>query len=376
MRIALVAEDYYPQLGGVPEHTNNLALQLIRASHNVTVVTSHMKPPVRDPDFVERVGTSRVIYANGGVSRVTTGWALRRRLEELFRSGRYDIVHVQGGLAPTFGIVAPLAADRVGIPVVATFHSWFETGPAYRIFRRPLQHLLDRHAATIAVSRPVADLMSRYFSARWEIIPNGVDIDLFRPVRRPDFEIDSRPPRLLFLGRIEPRNRLGVMLRAMPYILRHCPAARLVVAGDGPWLGYYQRRARRFGANVQFVGRVLAERVEWYNWADLYVCPTRIASFGVTLLEAAACGTPMVATDNVGYRALVADGPEAVLVSPDDPAAWAAVVVALLKDPERRRAMSRAGPIKAAQFSWPIVARQELAVYRRVTGAPACAATA
>ena len=72
MRVALVAEDYYPQLGGVPEHVHNLALQLNGWGHPTRVVTSHMGPS-RDAEFVRRVGTSRVIYANGGVSRVTTG---------------------------------------------------------------------------------------------------------------------------------------------------------------------------------------------------------------------------------------------------------------------------------------------------------------
>src|SRR5256886_5959150 len=122
MRIALVAEDYYPQVGGVPEHVHNLALQLNGWGHTAHVVTSRMGN-YPDADFVRRVGTSRVIYANGGVSRVTTGWRLRRRLEDLFRAWRYDIVHVHGGLAPTLGLAAPFAAWRAGIPVVATFHS-------------------------------------------------------------------------------------------------------------------------------------------------------------------------------------------------------------------------------------------------------------
>src|SRR5256885_10014141 len=124
MRIALVAEDYYPQLGGVPEHVHNLALQLNAWRHAATVVTSHMGD-YRDAPFVRRVGTSRVIYANGGVSRITTGWRLRRRLEQLFRAGRYDLVHVHGGLAPTLGLVAPFAAWRAGVPPGAPLHSSF-----------------------------------------------------------------------------------------------------------------------------------------------------------------------------------------------------------------------------------------------------------
>jgi phosphatidyl-myo-inositol alpha-mannosyltransferase len=368
MRIALVAEDYYPQLGGVPEHVHNLALQLNGWGHTATVVSSHMGD-YPDAPFVRRVGTSRVIYANGGVSRVTTGWRLRRRLEDLFRTGRYDIVHVHGGLAPTLGLAAPFAAWRVGIPVVATFHSWFARSLGCRVFRRPLQRILDRHAAKIAVSEPVVDANSRYFRADWEVIPNGVNTGFFKPNgRRPTDALTERP-RLLFLGRIEPRNGLGTLLDAMPRVLARYPNALLTVAGDGPWRGYYERRARPLGASVKFVGQVFEDRPDYYGSADLYLCPTTIASFGVTLLEAMACGAPMIVSDNLGFRSVIDGGAEALLIPKDDPATWAETTIALLGDPERRAAMSRAGLEKAERFAWPRIAGAELAVYERVLGA-------
>src|SRR5689334_21866059 len=108
---------------------------------------------------------------------------------------------------------------------MATFHSWFARSIGCRVFRRPLQRILDRHSATIAVSQPVVDANSRYFRATWDIIPNGVDTTFFRPNgRRPAFTDD---PRLLFLGRIEPRNGLGTLLDAMPRILARYPGAVL-----------------------------------------------------------------------------------------------------------------------------------------------------
>jgi len=373
MRIALVAEDYYPQLGGVPEHVHNLALQLNGWGHTAHVVTSRMGH-YPDANFVRRVGTSRVIYANGGVSRVTTGWRLRRRLEDLFRAGRYDIVHVHGGLAPTLGLAAPFAAWRAGIPVVATFHSWFARSMGCRVFRRPLQKILDRHAATIAVSEPVVDANARYFRADWDVIPNGVDTSFFRPNGRQPTDAFTEHPRLLFLGRIEPRNGLGTLLDAMPRILARYPNAVLTVAGDGPWRGYYERRAQELGASVRFAGQVFGDRPAYYGSADLYLCPTTIASFGVTLLEAMACGTPMIVSDNPGFRSVIDGGAEAVIIPKDDPTVWAETTIALLGDPERRAAMGRAGVAKAARFAWPRIARAELAVYERVLGRSARAA--
>ncbi len=369
MRVALGPEDYCPTPGGGPQTVHKPALPLNSWGHTAHVVTSRMGD-YPDADFVRRVGTSRVIYANGGVSRVTTGWRLRRRLEAVFRAGRYDIVHVHGGLAPTLGLAAPFAAWRAGIPVVATFHSWFARSLGCRVFRRPLQKILDRHAATIAVSQPVVDANARYFRADWDIIPNGVDTSLFRSDgdgRRPTDALTDHP-RLLFLGRIEPRNGLGTLLGAMPRILARFPGAVLTVVGDGPWRGYYERRASELGASVRFVGQVFGDRPAYYASADLYLCPTTIASFGVTLLEAMACGTPMIASDNLGFRWVIAGGEEAMIIPKDDPAAWADATIALLGDPERRAAMGRAGVAKAARFAWPRIARAELAVYERVLG--------
>ncbi|HTC24907.1 MAG TPA: glycosyltransferase family 4 protein [Gemmatimonadales bacterium] len=364
MRIALVAEDYYPQLGGVPEHVHNLALEFRARGHSVTVVTSRMGEPHEDEDFVRRVGRSLIIYANGGVARITLGLGLQQRLEDLFRDN-FDVVHVHGGLAPTFGVLAPLAARSAGIPVVATFHCWFDSSPACVVFRRPLQRLLDQHAARIAVSAPVVEAMSRYFDAEWDVIPNGVDLTHFHPTGRRPPGPGTFAPKLLFLHRLEPRNHLGTLLSAMPGILARFPAAQLAVAGDGPWRSYYERLAAPLGSAVRFLGRV-TDRPAEYRSADLYLCPTTRGSFGITLLEAMACGAPMVVADSPGFRALVNGGIEAVRLAHDDPGAWAETVVDLLGDPARRQTMSAAGVVKAAGYGWPSVAEAVLGVYQRV----------
>jgi len=75
-------------------------------------------------------------------------------------------------------------------------------------------------------------------------------------------------------------------------------------------------------------------------------------------------------SDNLGFRSVIDGGAEAVMVPKDDPVAWADTTLALIADPERRRAMGEAGLAKAARFAWPRIARRELAVYERVLGAP------
>jgi phosphatidylinositol alpha-mannosyltransferase len=373
VRIALVTEYYYPHLGGVTEHVHNLALELQKRGHSAIVVTANMATPARgidlhdwpgDPPFVHRIGTSRVIYSEGSFARITTGTSLRRDIRALFRRERIEVVHVHGGLHPTLGLVAPEAAWDLGIPVVATFHSWFGGSALCRIFRRPLQRRLDRHAAVMAVSQPVIDAHRRYFAADWEIVPNGVDTEFFRPVPRTDHPRGC--PELLFLGRLDPRNGLDTVLAAMGQIVEARPGARLTVAGDGPLRPVYERLARPLGRSVSFVGRVNGDRPAHYARADLYLCPTTKASFGITLLEAMACGTPMLVSDITGFRELVGDGTEAMLVPQQRPTAWAEAILDLLTDRSRLEAMGAAGRRKAETFAWPRITEQVMRVYQRV----------
>jgi phosphatidylinositol alpha-mannosyltransferase len=375
MRIALVTEFYFPHLGGVTEHVHNLAKRLISLGHHAIIITSLMASggdgadadmPGADGPAVRRVGTSRVIYSAGSFARITTGLGLRRQIRLHLEQEQIDIVHVHGGLAPVLGLTAPSAAAERGLPVVATFHSWFRRSALCRIFRRPLQRRLDQHAAAIAVSQPVVDAHARYFDADWNIIPNGIDTEFFRPSPPP--ASDRRGSELLFLGRLDPRNGLDTILTAMPMVLARYPDTRLMVAGDGPLRPLYERMASPLGEHVSFLGRVNGDRPSHFSRADLYVCPTTKASFGVTLLEAMACGTPIAASDITGFRELVNGGEEAVLVPPGQPAEWAETVVELLGDQERRRRMGQAGLAKAAGYSWPLVTERILQVYRQVLG--------
>jgi glycosyltransferase involved in cell wall biosynthesis len=125
--------------------------------------------------------------------------------------------------------------------------------------------------------------------------------------------------------------------------------------------------ARPLGSRVQFVGRVNGNRPRHYARADMYLCPTTKASFGITLLEAMACGTPLVVSDITGFRELVGKGPEAVLVPKSNPAAWAATIIGLREDPQRLAEMGAAGRRKAETYAWPRVASRVMEVYCRVT---------
>jgi phosphatidylinositol alpha-mannosyltransferase len=366
MRVALVTEFYYPHLGGVTEHVHHLARELQSLGHDALIVTARMRGRRPDPPHVRRIGTSCVIFKNGSFARMAIGRHLARDIAQILCTERIDLVHVHSPLCPLLGLLAPAVANRLGVPVVATFHSWFPRSLPYRVLRAPLQRQLDRIAAKIAVSTPVVDALSRYFRADWTVIPNGIDVGYFHPNGRRPEDAFARGPRLLFLGRLDPRNGLETVLAAVPRILKRYPDMQLVVAGDGPLRRYYERRAKLVSQHVRFIGRVDEERPELYGSADLYVCPTTKASFGITLLEAMACGTPILGSDITGFRELVNGGREAILVPVGDAKAWAERVIELIASPERRAAMASAGLEKSIEYRWPRVAERVLEVYEKV----------
>jgi phosphatidylinositol alpha-mannosyltransferase len=224
---------------------------------------------------------------------------------------------------------------------------------------------MDALAARIAVSEPVVQANARYFQSDWEIIPNGVDVSYFHPNGRVCADALASEPRLLFLGRLDPRNGLQTLLDALPEILRHYPKTLMLIVGDGPLLHHFQRKSGALREHVRFVGRVLEERPFYYGSCDLYLCPTTRASFGITLLEAMACGVPMVVSDITGFRELVGGGEEAVMVPPWRPEAWARAIIELIGDPAKRQAMRLAGLRKAAEYTWPRIAERIVQIYER-----------
>jgi len=370
VRIGIFTEYYEPSVGGIQEHVRHFAREAHRLGHRVTVVTSAMpdvaagaRPaPEADGPEVIRIGRSFAVYNNGGVGRVTGGPRLSGAIRELLRASRFDVVHVHAPLTPVLPL---LAIHHATEPVVGTFHTHFRPGLAFRLAGGALQRYLDRLDAAIAVSRACLAPLEGRLRAEFRIVPNGVDAERFgrgRRLRR----LDDGRLNVLWVGRVEPRNGLDRMLAAFT-IARRTIDARLVVVGDGPLLSRYRARVpAELADDVLFAGRVVDERPDWYASAHVYCAPTRIASFGVTLLEAMAAGVPVLASDIDGFREVVHDGIEGELLPPDDAAAWSRALVRLAREPARAAAFGAAGRRTAQRYAWPAVAREVLGVYRAI----------
>jgi glycogen(starch) synthase len=205
----------------------------------------------------------------------------------------------------------------------------------------------------------------------------GVDPEATRtisvPIRLPEIApvAPAAPPRVVFVGRLEPRKGPEVLLRAAPAVLAAVPEARLVFVGrDGVAAGapssaaWLRAEAKRLGIadRVDFTGPLDAEGVQ-RQLAAATVCafPSRWESFGYTVAEAAAVGRPVVTSTIPPFEELVDDGVTGRRVPLDDRDGWAAALTEALTDPARSAAIGRAGSRRVRELSSPgVVARQTL----------------
>ena len=363
LRIALVTEYYYPHLGGICEHVHFFAREARRRGHHVDVITSHI-PGAEEQPHVIRLGRSQPVYANGSQARVTIGLGLRRHMRSILRYGRYDVVHVHSPLTPVLPI---LAIEEAECPVVGTFHTYFDRSVGYTMARRFFQRRLEMLSAAIAVSRSTTYALNRYFDADWRIIPNGIDTDVFRPNVPPPPGVVRDMPIILFLGRFDPRNGLTALIDAFLRIKGRGRRARLLVVGDGPLREHYYKQANG-DPDIVFAGAVLEGRPSYYAYSSVYACPTTKASFGITLLEAMACETPIVCSDILGFRDVVVHEREALMVPSGDRAALADSLVRVLDDTGLAMRLGAAGRRHSLDYSWSRVTAQVLDVYHSVLG--------
>ncbi|MFF7866153.1 glycosyltransferase [Streptomyces qaidamensis] len=270
-----------------------------------------------------------------------------RRLARIVEDVRPCLVHAHSAKA---GLAGRLAV-RGRIPTVFQPHAWsFEAvGGVTAALARGWERRGARWAArVVCVSEAEHRLGARAgVRGRWSVVPNGIDVERFRPADdadavRAELLPDGGPrgPLVVCVGRLCRQKGQDVLLTAWESVLRRVPRARLVLVGDGPDHGRLRALAP---ASVLFAGDV-DDVVPWYQAADLVVLPSRWEGMALAPLEAMACGRPVVVTDVGGARESLPPGlvPHCLVPAPA-PAALAAAVAGLLTDPPLRTALGEQG---------------------------------
>jgi phosphatidylinositol alpha-1,6-mannosyltransferase len=210
---------------------------------------------------------------------------------------------------------------------------------------------------------------------RIEVVPNGIDARFAPgpgdPVRRRHGL--GRAPVALFLGGLKPRKNLPWLLDAWREVARACPEARLLLAGTGPLEAALRRRAAALGIaeRVVFAGRIAeAEKVGYYNAADVFVSPSSLEGFGFTVGEAMSCGVPAVVSDRGALPELVTDGEGGFVCRHGDVGQLARRLLLLLADGELRSRFGRFNRERIERgFRWERASRRVWEIYEGVLAA-------
>jgi len=373
LRIGIVC---HPTYGGSGVVASELAITLAELGHRVHLF-SHAVPP-----RLARASQPIEVHVAQGIpyplfESPPHDLAITSRILDVHRSERLDIVHAHYAIPHAVSALVAREAARWArnepTPrVITTVHGTDITlvgnDPSYA----PLtQYALSASDAVTSVSFDLAQRTAANFvdtpACGIEVIPNFVDLDEFQPQpRRPG------PPTAVHVSNFRRVKRVPFLVEAFGDALREIDA-RLVLVGDGPDQDEARRiaRARGFCERITFLGMRDA-LPELLAPADVFCLASAEESFGLSALEAMACGVPVLATRVGGVAEVIDDGATGVLVPADDRTAYTRALVKLLSDRERARSMGDAARAAAAsRFERRAVVARYVALYQRVLQRPA-----
>jgi len=356
MRIAIIAEVFLPKVDGVVNRTVNLIRQLVRSNDDVLVVCPWAEGSKACPvPVVEFPSFSFPLYPEYRIA------SPNKRLVKLLDNFSPDVVHYVNPFAFGYRCYDLLHRAGVRVPTVFSFHTLYgEFVKQYKLLK-PLSHLLwwfmreyhNRADVNLTVSSIMRDELAARGFQRVDLWPPAVDSDLFHPSRK-SLEMRQRlaneatdKPLLLTVSRLAPEKNVGFLTE----VLDQLPHASLAVVGDGPQRAELVQRFA--GKHAHFVGYLKgAELAAAYASADAFVYASETETMGNVILEAMACGCPVVAPRAGGIPSLVSHGQTGMLYTPRNLQEAVGATRMLLAEADLRRQLSRAAREVVEGLNW------------------------
>ncbi|NOZ64541.1 MAG: glycosyltransferase [Caldiserica bacterium] len=358
------------EMGGVEKTLISLLPELKKKGLDIKVCTLYRKDILAEE--LEKLGIKVVNI--GMRSRMDVDFKYTRgvvSLANFIRKGKFDIVHTHLYRANTPGRIAAILA-RAPV-IIANEHnvdSW--KNAAQRRMDRVLARFTDK---IIAVSKRVKEFYVEEVGLpeeKIEVIYNGVDLNRFekkvdKEKKREELAIPENSLLIGTVGRLQPQKDHKTFLKAASLILKKFPRAHFIVVGGGSLRKELESFAKAIGIekNVHFLGeRKDIEKI--LPLMDIFVLSSTREGFPITLLEAMACGIPVVATSVGGCPELVKEGETGFLVAPRNPGFLGERVVHLLKNQALREKIRRKAKKRAELFTIEKMAERTLAIYSRL----------
>lgn len=285
-------------------------------------------------------------------------------IRRLLGREKFDILHFHN-----FGLHSFQVLEESEATNILTFHADIPSGIIKNILLASLKKLAAPKLHGIICIAPFQLKFFKGIRCPKVVIPNGVDLKKFRPDIAPIKKYKDGKLNILFLGRVEKRKGLIYLLRAYKMLKGEFPNTRVIVVGTGPLLQECKKYvAENKLKDVVFEGDVSPQEVPaYYAMCDIFVSPAIFGeSFGMVLVEAMACGKPVVAFANEGYKGVLTGKGAEFLVKPKDWRGLAKKIKVLLRDEKLRQRMGKWGIKHAESYEWSKITDRILRFYDEV----------
>lgn len=381
--VRMINIDFYPLLGGAQTHTLRLCHYLQSQGVDVEVITRQY-PGLARRELVEGVPVYRTPIMPGGKVTAAFSFVFFALLHLAVDRKHYSVIHSHEMLSPmTIGL---LARELLGAKLVVMPHRSGYLGDVWKLTeRRPLTGRLriawaaHRSHAFISISRPVtSELLSVNVPGdKIHLIPYGLDTNYFTPAT-PQNKAELRQSLgllpdatwCIYTGRMVPEKGLDLLLSAWDKISATHPEARLLLVGDGEERAHLEEMAGRPGlrGSIRFTGSV-NDTAPYLRAADLYIQPSFTEGLPVAMLEAMACGLPIVATAVGGIPDLINEHSSGLLIPPHEEGRLQNAIDELLSSPDLRSAMGAQARLDVSSiFSLQTVGQANLDLYHQIMG--------
>ena len=371
IRVVMLSHGYYPRIGGVERQLAAVVPLLQVRGVEPTILTRHL-PGTQRFEMVGGVPVYRLpVPGPKPIASLTFTLAALPLIKRL----NPDLIHAHELISPATTAIA--ARKLFGIPIVATVHGSGLSSDVLRLKRRFVGKtrlkVLCREVAAFCVISAVIDgeLAAEGVPVQKRVsIPNGVDTERFAPLTpaqkkvlrsRLDLPMDVRI--VIFVGRLVPEKRVDLLTGIWSSVRETVPGARLLIVGSGPEEVELKQRA---DDGILFLGSQ-ADVTPYLQVADLFVLPSVAEGLSLALLEALACGLPVIATSVGGNPEVIRHMETGWLTPPNDPLALTEAIVTLLEDEELKSKLRENARAHAVQdYSLVKMADRLIDLYRQV----------
>ncbi|MFA5144811.1 MAG: glycosyltransferase family 4 protein [Candidatus Omnitrophota bacterium] len=390
MNILFLSRDYPPNLiGGVGIYVLEMSRLLAKMGHNVYVLTQAVEYPCKYMDSgvtVFRVKPERLRFLGiirnklpGTVERLEYSYAVSRKIKEVVRKYGIDIIESSEARAEGFwyfliGRTPPLLIKLHTPESIALKLDNVYPDLDYRIRFLLEKWWLRRANRVVGLSRAIVELTSRYFNIAFNgipIVPNPIDADFFSP--HPPNSNFNKAPIVLYVGRLELRKGVHVLMRAIPRVLQEIPKAKFIFIGkDSGMRAYLINKVNqlRYQDNVEFIDALPRYRLkDFYQKSTICVIPSLWENHPYSCLEAMACGKAIVATETGGLPEIIQNGVNGVLVEAGSSSRLADNIVGLISNERLRDKLGRNARKTIEERYAPVkVIQQTVSIYEKLLG--------